>query len=57
MLESLAPDVIGLPLCIIDDTWTDRDITDFYWDMHRIGQEYAANVRWVGDEPSQELAI
>jgi hypothetical protein len=57
MLESLAPDVIGLPLCIIDDTWTDRDITDFYWDMHKIGQEYAANVRWVGDEPSQELAI
>jgi hypothetical protein len=50
MLETLAPDTIGLPMCIIDDTWTDADISDFYWEMRKIGEEYAANIKWVGGE-------
>jgi hypothetical protein len=48
MMETLAPDTLGIPICIIDDTWTDGDITDFYWGMRKIGEEYAANMKWVG---------
>lgn len=47
MMETLAPGTIGIPLCIIDDTWTDGDITDFYHEMRKIGEEYARNMRWA----------
>lgn len=46
MMEALAPDVIAVPYCIVDDTWSDSDITGFYWAMRKIGEEYAANMRW-----------
>jgi hypothetical protein len=49
MLESLSPDTVGIPICIIDGTWTDNDITDFYWDMRKIGEAYAAAMNWLGD--------
>jgi hypothetical protein len=45
MMETLAPDTIGIPYCIVDDTWSDDDITSFYWDMRKISVEYAANMR------------
>jgi hypothetical protein len=45
MMETLAPDTIGIPYCIVDDTWSDDDITSFYWDMRKIAEEYAANMR------------
>jgi len=48
MRETLAPDTLGIPICIIDDTWSDSDITSFYWDMRKIGEEYAAAMNWVG---------
>ena len=48
MMETLAPDTIGIPLCIVDDTWADSDITDLYWEMRQVAEEYAANMRWAG---------
>jgi hypothetical protein len=45
-METLGPDVIGVPCCFIDDTWHDDDITQIYWDMRKIGNEYAANMHW-----------
>jgi uroporphyrinogen-III decarboxylase len=50
MAETLAPDTVGIPLCIVDDTWPDSDITDLYWEMRKIGEAYAANMRWVGTQ-------
>ena len=50
MMETLAPDTIAIPYCIVDDTWSDSDISSLYWDMRRISDEYAANMRWVGDQ-------
>lgn len=52
MMESLAPDTIGIPMCIIDDTWSDSDITGLYWEMRKVAEEYAANMKWVGAGPS-----
>jgi uroporphyrinogen-III decarboxylase len=51
MMETLAPDTVGVPLCIVDDSWSDNDITDLYWEMREIGDEYAANMNWGGSEP------
>ena len=48
MMESLAPDTVGIPVCIIDDTWAESDITSLYCDMRRIAEESARNMRWVG---------
>jgi hypothetical protein len=45
-METLAPDVIGVPICFVDDTWHDDDITALYWELRRISNEYAANMRW-----------
>ncbi len=46
-METLGPDVIGVPCCFVDDTWHDDDITQIYWDMRKIGNEYAANMHWA----------
>jgi len=50
MMETLAPDTIGIPVCIIDDTWPDGDITSLYWEMRKIAEEYAATMKWAGKE-------
>jgi hypothetical protein len=50
MMETLAPDTIGVPLCLIDGSWSDDDITSFYWEMRKIGEEYAAHMNWTGGE-------
>jgi hypothetical protein len=50
MMETLAPDVIGIPMIFVDDTWHDDDVTAIYWDMRRIADEYAANMKWVGEK-------
>ena len=47
VMECLAPDVVGVPICTVDEGWTDDEITAFYWDMRKIGAEYARNMRWV----------
>ena len=46
-MEALAPDVIGVPVCIVDDSWSDEDVTALYWEMRSISNEYAANMRWT----------
>jgi hypothetical protein len=48
IMETLAPDVIGVPICSVDDSWRDDDVTALYWDMRKISDQYAANMRWVG---------
>ena len=46
MMEVLAPDTIGVPVCTIDQSWSDDDITSFYWEMRAIADEFAAAMRW-----------
>ena len=46
-METLAPDVVGVPLCFVDDAWHDDDVTALYWDLRKIADEYAANMRWA----------
>jgi hypothetical protein len=46
MMENLAPDVPAIPICIVDNTWSDSDITDLYHEMRKISEEYARNMRW-----------
>jgi hypothetical protein len=46
IMETLAPNVVGVPLCFVDDTWADLDITQLYWEMRKIADEYAANMKW-----------
>ena len=46
MMETLAPDTVGIPVCVIDDSWADDDITALYWDMRMIADEYAAGMKW-----------
>jgi hypothetical protein len=48
IMETLAPDVIGVPICSVDDSWRDDDVTALYWDMRKISDQYTANMRWVG---------
>jgi hypothetical protein len=47
MMESLAPDTFAIPICIVDNTWSDSNITDLYHDMRKISEEYAQNIRWA----------
>jgi hypothetical protein len=48
IMETLAPNVVGVPLCFVDDTWADEDVTGLYWEIRKIANEYAANMKWVG---------
>jgi len=45
-MEALAPDVVGIPICLLDDSWSDEDVTALYWEMRTISNEYATNMRW-----------
>jgi hypothetical protein len=50
MMERLAPDVYAIPSCYIEPSMvTDDEITHFYWEMRKIGDEFAANMRWDAD--------
>jgi len=46
MMECLAPDTIAIPYCIVDQTWSDEDISSLYNEMRRISEEYAHNMKW-----------
>ena len=46
IMETLAPNAVGVPVCFVDDTWADADITQLYWEMRKIANEYAANMKW-----------
>lgn len=46
MMETLAPDTLGVPMPIVNDSWSDAEIADLYHTMREIGREYAANMRW-----------
>lgn len=50
MMEVLAPDVVALPIPIVNDGWSDAEIVDLYWAMREVAEEYAANMRWREDE-------
>ena len=47
MMETLAPDTIGVPVCVIDDTWADDDIRSLYWEMRKIADEYVRCIKWA----------
>ena len=47
MMENLAPDVPAIPICIVDNTWSDSDITGLYHEMRKISEEYARHMRWA----------
>ncbi len=47
MMENLVPDTLAIPICIVDSSWSDSDITDLYQEMRKISEEYAHNMRWV----------
>jgi uroporphyrinogen-III decarboxylase len=49
MMETLAPDTIGLPMPIVNDDWSDAEIADLWGGMAEIGREYAASLRWRED--------
>ena len=49
MMETFAPETIAVPVCMVGDTWSDCDITDLYHAMHKIGEDYAANMKWAND--------
>ncbi len=49
MMETLAPDTVGVPMPIVNDDWGDAEITDLYEAMREIGREYAANMRWKAE--------
>ena len=46
MMEALAPDTLAIPICILDNTWRDEDITGLYHDMRKISEEYARAMHW-----------
>jgi hypothetical protein len=46
MMERLAPDTLAIPICIVDNTWSDDDITSLYHEMRKISEEYADVMRW-----------
>lgn len=47
IMESLAPDTLAIPICIVDNTWSDGDVTELYHEMRKISAEYARNMRWA----------
>jgi hypothetical protein len=46
MMETLAPNTVGVPVCTIDASWPDDVIVDFYWEMRKIADAYAASMNW-----------
>ena len=49
MMEMLAPDTLAIPICIVDNTWSDDDITSLYYEMHKVSLEYARAMRWANN--------
>jgi hypothetical protein len=47
MMENLAPDTLAIPICILDKSWSDSDITGLYHEMRKISEEYARAMRWA----------
>jgi hypothetical protein len=45
--NSLSPDVVGIPLIWLNETWTDSDITDIFFDMKKISEKYADSMNWI----------
>jgi len=46
MMVNLAPDTLAIPICVLDKTWSDNDITHLYHDMRKISEEYARAMHW-----------
>jgi hypothetical protein len=47
MMENLAPYTLAIPICILDKSWSDSDITGLYHEMRKISEEYARAMRWA----------
>ncbi|MCK5570222.1 MAG: hypothetical protein KAJ15_10925, partial [Spirochaetes bacterium] len=44
---TLAPDVAAIPLLWFNETWTDEDIKDVYFELRNISEKYSREMRWV----------
>lgn len=55
MMEIFAPDVVALPMPIVNDSWRDAQIVELYEAMREVGREYAARMHWrTGDDGSEQ---
>ena len=45
----LAPDVVGVPLLMLNESWSDENIRGVYHDLVQVAQRYADQINWVGD--------
>lgn len=48
LVDQLAPDVVAIPYCqvLTDGSVTNEEITEFYWSMRAISEDYAKRMRW-----------
>lgn len=44
---TLAPDVAAIPLLWFNETWTDENIKDVYFELRNISEKYSREMRWV----------
>jgi hypothetical protein len=44
--DALAPDVIGIPIVWLTDTWSDDEIRGLYHGLLRVSRRYAGEIRW-----------
>ncbi|RKX99608.1 MAG: hypothetical protein DRP54_06965, partial [Spirochaetes bacterium] len=47
--NSLAPDVIGMPLVFLNETWKDDEITSLYHELRKISELYARELNFKND--------
>jgi hypothetical protein len=44
--DTLSPDVIAIPLVLLNETWTDCAISELYSALRKISDRYARNIDW-----------
>ena len=47
--NTLSPDVVGIPLLFIDDSWSEDDLTSIYHELRKISEKYAKEIKWEQD--------
>jgi hypothetical protein len=44
--EGLAPDVVGIPIVWLNDSWKDEEIRELYHGLVNVAERYAREMRW-----------
>jgi hypothetical protein len=47
--DKLSPDVIAIPLLLLDETWTDSAVTELYSTLRKISERYANEINWKNE--------